>query len=152
MNIWLKLPIFETCSETDRHLRIEPPIGRRQWIAELTLVHQRTNGADTRYFDNARPDCWAGHNKHALFGWCSIVVCCVCVALFCLFVKSTPKKGVIAAGPLMSMYIFYWRATCPMLTFGPCCSSKVQCWDSLNSLGPCWTTLNRCFCVFWWFS
>jgi len=26
----------------------------RSWIAEVTLAHVRTNGADTRYFDNAR--------------------------------------------------------------------------------------------------
>jgi ubiquitin-protein ligase/uncharacterized protein YegL len=26
----------------------------RQWIAELTLAHKQTNGADTRYYDNAR--------------------------------------------------------------------------------------------------
>lgn len=26
----------------------------RQWIAELTLAHEKTNGVDTRYYDNAR--------------------------------------------------------------------------------------------------
>uniref|UniRef100_A0A7S0B6I3 UBC core domain-containing protein n=1 Tax=Pyrodinium bahamense TaxID=73915 RepID=A0A7S0B6I3_9DINO len=26
----------------------------RQWIAELTMAHQKSNGADTRYYDKAR--------------------------------------------------------------------------------------------------
>ncbi|CAJ1374959.1 unnamed protein product [Effrenium voratum] len=44
------------CLEKIREMVAQPNTddALRQWIAELTLVHQRTNGADTRYFDNAR--------------------------------------------------------------------------------------------------
>ncbi|CAJ1422005.1 unnamed protein product [Effrenium voratum] len=55
-NSWHPSLTVAKCLQHIRELVISPnpEDALRQWIAELTLVHQRTNGADTRYFDNAR--------------------------------------------------------------------------------------------------
>jgi len=44
------------CLEAIRAMMKDPDTDNalRQWIAELTLAHKRSNGADTRYYDNAR--------------------------------------------------------------------------------------------------
>lgn len=49
------LSVFK-CLESIRALMADPnpDDAMRQWIAELTLAHRQSNGADTRYFDQAR--------------------------------------------------------------------------------------------------
>lgn len=49
------LSVFK-CLESIRALMADPnpDDAMRQWIAELTLAHKQSNGADTRYFDQAR--------------------------------------------------------------------------------------------------
>merc|ERR1711879_27086 len=44
------------CLEAVRIMLREPETDSalRQWIAELTLAHEKSNGTDTRYFDKAR--------------------------------------------------------------------------------------------------
>jgi len=40
----------------------------RQWIAELTIAHQKSDGADTRYFDKAR-ECTSQNASMTVDGW-----------------------------------------------------------------------------------
>ena len=45
-----------------------PDDSLRQWIAELTLAHNRSGGTDTRYYDNAR-ESTREHASLSVEGW-----------------------------------------------------------------------------------
>jgi len=56
MDRWAPSLSVPKCLEAIRILLKQPDTDNslRQWIAELTLAHQKTSGADTRYYDKAR--------------------------------------------------------------------------------------------------
>lgn len=58
------------CLEAIRMMMQQPDTDNslRQWIAELTLAYQKSNGADSRYFEKAR-DCTRQEASLSVEGW-----------------------------------------------------------------------------------
>ena len=67
---WSPSLSIQKCLFSIRALMVDPnpDDALRQWIAELTLAHVRSGGADTRYYDNAR-ESTREHASLSVEGW-----------------------------------------------------------------------------------
>jgi len=70
MDKWSPTLSIPKCLEGIRMMLKTPDTDNslRQWIAELTLAHQKSDGADTRYYDKAR-ECTHQHASLTIDDW-----------------------------------------------------------------------------------